>query len=157
MFFFCRFLVEESGKNEHEVACFIKAPSTALDNLKCKIVNDISSLVVDDCEELVSNVICIECSDCEKTIPFPINVAIPFTSCFRGNYREIVVKVTDVNFQSKYLTPVSLDGYQGNHKVGNLLSGHCKNTIPGSQLSLCGVTQVKLSSLSCIAHYVGLN
>ncbi|NXW09268.1 DTHD1 protein, partial [Fregetta grallaria] len=110
------FLVEEGGKNEREVACFIKAPATALENLKCKIVNDISSLVVDDSEELVSNVISIECSDYEKTIPFPINIAIPFTSCFRGNYREIMVKVTDVNFQSNYLTPISLEGYQGNHK-----------------------------------------
>ncbi|KAM9294936.1 LOW QUALITY PROTEIN: death domain-containing protein 1 [Morus bassanus] len=111
-----KFLVEESGKNEREVACFIKAPATALENLKCKIVNDASSLVVADSEELVSNVISIECSDYEKTIPFPINIAIPFTSCFRGNYREIMVKVTDVNFQSNYLTPVSLQGYQGNHK-----------------------------------------
>ncbi|KAM6346016.1 LOW QUALITY PROTEIN: death domain-containing protein 1 [Podargus strigoides] len=110
------FLVEESGKNERKVACFIKAPATALENLKCKIVNDSSSLVVDDSEELVSNVIRIECSDYEKTIPFPINIIIPFTSCFRGNYREIVVKMTDVNFKSSYLTPVSLGGYQGNHK-----------------------------------------
>ncbi|NXW37129.1 DTHD1 protein, partial [Phaetusa simplex] len=110
------FLVEESGKNERAVACFIKAPATALENLKCKIANDTSSLVVDDSEELISNVISIECSDYEKAIPFPINIAIPFTSCFRGNYREIMVKVTDVNFQSKYLTPISLEGYQGNHK-----------------------------------------
>ncbi|NXN38442.1 DTHD1 protein, partial [Rhinoptilus africanus] len=108
------FLVEESGKNE--VACFIKAPAAALENLKCKIANDTSSLVVDDSEELISNVISIECSDYEKAIPFPINIAIPFTSCFRGNYREIMVKVTDVNFQSNYLTPISLEGYQGNHK-----------------------------------------
>nr|XP_025949389.1 death domain-containing protein 1 [Dromaius novaehollandiae] len=110
------FLVEGSDKNEHEVACYIKAPAIALENLMCKIVNDTSSLVVDDSEELVSNVISIECSDCEKTIPFPINIAIPFASCFRGNYRDIMVKVTDVNFQTTYLTPISLEGYQGNHK-----------------------------------------
>ncbi|KFO80393.1 Death domain-containing protein 1, partial [Cuculus canorus] len=115
-FFFSRFLVEESGKNDHKVACFIKGPATALENLKCKIVNDASSLVVDDSEELVSNVISIECSDYEKTIPFPMNIAIPFTSCFRGNYREIMVKVTDVNIQSNYLTPISLERYQGNHE-----------------------------------------
>ncbi|KFP68719.1 Death domain-containing protein 1, partial [Cariama cristata] len=114
--FLSRFLVEENGKNKHEVACFIKGPATALENLKCKMVNDTSSLVVDDSEELVSNVISIECSDYKKTIPFPINIAIPFTSCFRGNYREIMVKVTDANFQSNYLTPVSLEAYQGNHK-----------------------------------------
>ncbi|XP_032855078.2 death domain-containing protein 1 [Tyto alba] len=110
------FLVEESDKNEYEVACFIKAPATALENLKCKIVNDTSSLVVDDSEELVSNVISIECCDYEKTIPFPINIAIPFTSYFKGNYREIMVKMIDVNFQANYLTPLSLEEYQGNHK-----------------------------------------
>ncbi|NXU86167.1 DTHD1 protein, partial [Xiphorhynchus elegans] len=109
------FLIKESGKNKHEVVCFIKAPATVLENLKCRILNDISSLVVDDSEELVSNVISIECYDYEKIL-FPINIAIPFTSCFRGNYREIMVKVTDVNFQSNYLTPISLEGYQGNHK-----------------------------------------
>uniref|UniRef100_A0A8C6JHG3 Death domain-containing protein n=1 Tax=Melopsittacus undulatus TaxID=13146 RepID=A0A8C6JHG3_MELUD len=115
LFFFSRFLVEESGTNKQVVACFIKAPATTLENLKCKIVNDTSSLVVDDSEELVSNVISIECSDYEK-ISFPINIAIPFSSCFRGNYREIMVKVTDVNFQSNYLTPVSLERYQEKHK-----------------------------------------
>ncbi|NXF06714.1 DTHD1 protein, partial [Smithornis capensis] len=109
------FLVKESGKNKREVACFIKAPVTVLENLKCKILNDTSSLVVEDSEELVSNVISIECYDYEKIL-FPINIAIPFTSCFRGSYREIMVKVTDVNFQSNYLTPISLEGYQGNHK-----------------------------------------
>ncbi|NXE90239.1 DTHD1 protein, partial [Menura novaehollandiae] len=113
--FFSRFLVKESGKKKPEIACFIKAPATVLENLKCKILNDTSSLVVDDSEELVSNVISIECHDYEKLL-FPINIAIPFTSCFRGNYREIMVKVTDVNFQSNYLTPISLEGYQGNHK-----------------------------------------
>ncbi|NXO03059.1 DTHD1 protein, partial [Rhinopomastus cyanomelas] len=110
------FLVKGSGKNEPGVACFIKAPAAALDNLKCEIVNGSSSLVVDDSEELVSNVISVESSDYEKTIPFPISIAIPFTSCFRGNYREIVVKVTDVDFHSIYLTPVALERYQGNPK-----------------------------------------
>ncbi|NXU14474.1 DTHD1 protein, partial [Pardalotus punctatus] len=109
------FLIQESGKNKHEIACFIKAPATVLESLKCNILNDTSSLVVDDSEELVSNVISIDCCDDEKLL-FPINIVIPFTSCFRGNYREIMVKVTDVNFQSNYLTPISLQGYQGNHK-----------------------------------------
>lgn len=136
--------MEKSNKNQCEVACVIKAPAAALENLTCKIVNDTGSLVVDDSEELVSNVISIVCSDYEKTIPFPISIAIPFTSCFRGNYREIMVKVTDVNFQSNYLNPVSLERHQGSHKVGNLSSKHCKNIIPASQLSLCGVIQVKL-------------
>ncbi|KAM4781734.1 LOW QUALITY PROTEIN: death domain-containing protein 1 [Cyanocitta cristata] len=100
-----------------ETACVIKAPAIVLENLKCNILNDTSSLAVDDSEELVSNVISIECYDYEKLL-FPINIAIPLTSCFRGNYGEIMGKVTDVNFQSNYLTPISLRGYQGNHKEG---------------------------------------
>uniref|UniRef100_A0A674GE88 Death domain containing 1 n=1 Tax=Taeniopygia guttata TaxID=59729 RepID=A0A674GE88_TAEGU len=109
------FLVKGSGKKPQEIACFIKAPATVLENLKCNILNDSSSLVVDDSEELVSNVISIECYDYEKLL-FPINIAIPYTSFFRGNYREIMVKVTDTNFQSNYLTPISLQRYQGNCK-----------------------------------------
>uniref|UniRef100_A0A8C5NKT0 Death domain containing 1 n=1 Tax=Junco hyemalis TaxID=40217 RepID=A0A8C5NKT0_JUNHY len=72
---------------------FIKAPATVLENLKCNTLNDTSSLVVDDSEELVSNVISMECYDYEKPL-LPITIAIPFTSCFRGNYQEIMVKVT---------------------------------------------------------------
>ncbi|KAF4790392.1 death domain containing 1 [Turdus rufiventris] len=110
------FLVKGSGKKNQEIACFIKGPASVLENLKCNILNDASSLVVDDSEELVSNVIGIECYDYEKLL-FPINIAIPFTSCFRGNYWEIMVKVTDMNFQSNYLTPISLQGHQGNHRI----------------------------------------
>uniref|UniRef100_A0A7M4EE73 Death domain containing 1 n=1 Tax=Crocodylus porosus TaxID=8502 RepID=A0A7M4EE73_CROPO len=108
--------VVTSGNNEQQVACYITAPSIILENLVCRIINDMSSLVVDDSEELVSNVIGVECLDYEKRIPFPIIIAIPFTTRLRSNYREILVKVTDKNFQSSYLPPISLEGYQGNHK-----------------------------------------
>ncbi|XP_019381393.1 PREDICTED: death domain-containing protein 1 [Gavialis gangeticus] len=111
-----QFLVEVSGNNEQQVACYITAPSIILENLVCRIINDMSSLVVDDSEELVSNIIGVECLDNEKRIPFPIIIAIPFTTRLRSNYREILVKVTDKNFQSSYLPPISLEGYQGNHK-----------------------------------------
>lgn len=47
-----------------------------------------SSLIVSDNEELVSNVITVECSDMEKRIPFPMCIAIPFTERYRGNYRH---------------------------------------------------------------------
>uniref|UniRef100_A0A674I1N9 Death domain containing 1 n=1 Tax=Terrapene triunguis TaxID=2587831 RepID=A0A674I1N9_9SAUR len=110
------FLAEVSGKFEPEVACYITAPSITLENLVCRIINDISSLVVEDSEELVSNVISVACLDHGKLIPFPINIAIPFTARYRGNYRDIMVKVIDMNFQSSYLTPISFDGCQGNQK-----------------------------------------
>nr|XP_025043361.1 death domain-containing protein 1 isoform X2 [Pelodiscus sinensis] len=45
------------------------------------------------------------------------DIAIPFTARYRGNYRDITVKMTNMNFQSSYLTPISFDGYQGNQKV----------------------------------------
>ncbi|KAM7021667.1 LOW QUALITY PROTEIN: death domain-containing protein 1 [Passerculus sandwichensis] len=104
----------QQKKKEVEIVCFIKPPAIVLENLKCNTLNDTRSLVVDDSEELVRNVISMECYDYEKPL-FPINIAIPFTSCFRGNYQEIMVKVTDTNFQSNYLTPISLQG-SGNHK-----------------------------------------
>uniref|UniRef100_A0A8C3P6C4 Death domain containing 1 n=1 Tax=Chrysemys picta bellii TaxID=8478 RepID=A0A8C3P6C4_CHRPI len=110
------FLAEVSGKIEPEVACYITAPSITLENLVCRIINDMSSLVVEDSEELVSNVISVACLDHGKLIPFPINIAIPFTARYRGNYRDIMVKVINMNFQSSYLTPISFDGCQGNQK-----------------------------------------
>lgn len=83
-----------------------------------------SSLIVSDNEELVSNVITVECSDMEKRIPFPICIAIPFTERYRGNYRDIMVKVSDVDLQSSYLTPNSLEGMRQSYKVGKSLTTH---------------------------------
>ncbi|XP_053112760.1 death domain-containing protein 1 [Hemicordylus capensis] len=110
------FLVEMNGMNEPEMACSVTAPCSILENLAIGIVNDLSSLVVDDSEELVSHIISIECLQDDQAITSPISIAIPFTSRYRGMYKDIMVKVTDMNFQSSYLTPVSLEGHQGNHK-----------------------------------------
>lgn len=57
-----------------------------------------SFLIVSDNEELVSNVIIVECLDMEKGILFLICIVIFFMVCYRGNYRDIMVKVFDVNF-----------------------------------------------------------
>lgn len=75
-----------------------------------------------DNEELVSNVITVECSDMEMRIPFPICIAIPFTARYRGNYKDILVKMSDINLQSSYLTPSSLEGMRGSYKVGKSLA-----------------------------------
>ncbi|XP_036186930.1 death domain-containing protein 1 [Myotis myotis] len=99
-----------------QVSCYITAPSYLLQHLECRIINSMSSLIVSDNEELVSNVITVECSDMEMRIPFPICIAIPFTACYRGNYKDIMVKMSDINLQSSYLTPSSLDGMRGNYK-----------------------------------------
>ncbi|XP_048640267.1 death domain-containing protein 1 isoform X2 [Marmota marmota marmota] len=107
-------LIEES---DPQVSCYITAPSRVLQQLECRIVNSMSCLIVSDNEELVSNVISIECSDKEEKIPFPICIAIPFTARYRGNYRDIMVKVSDINLQSSYLTPNSLEGMIGSYKI----------------------------------------
>ncbi|XP_040093929.1 death domain-containing protein 1 [Oryx dammah] len=99
-----------------QVSCYITAPAYVLQHLQCRIINSMSSLIVSENEELVSNVITVEGSDTEKRIPFPICIAIPFTARYRGNYRDIMVKVSDINLQSSYLTPNSLEGKRGNYK-----------------------------------------
>ncbi|KAM8970579.1 death domain-containing protein 1 [Sarcophilus harrisii] len=111
-----RYLVTPADETSPKVACSVTAPSSILQNLTCQITNSLSSLVVDDSEELVSNVITVEYSDQEKRIPFPISIAIPFSARYRGNYRDIMVKVSDRDLQSSYITPSSLEGSRGSHK-----------------------------------------
>nr|XP_056711079.1 death domain-containing protein 1 [Euleptes europaea] len=110
------FLVEGNGISEPEVACCITAPRAILENLGVRVINDLSSLVVDDAEELVSNVISVEFPRDGPTVIPPVTIAIPFNSRYRGMYKEIMVKLTDMNFPSSYLAPVSLEGHQGNPK-----------------------------------------
>ncbi|XP_056658496.1 death domain-containing protein 1 isoform X4 [Monodelphis domestica] len=111
------YLVSPVNETGPKVACYITAPSSILQNLTCQIINDMSSLVVNDSEELVSNVISVEYSDHEKRIPFPISIAIPFSARYRGNYRDIMVKVSDRDLQSSYINSSSLEGTRGSHKV----------------------------------------
>ncbi|XP_025033335.1 death domain-containing protein 1-like, partial [Python bivittatus] len=110
------FFMEVNNLREPEVSCSVTAPCSILEHLVITVVNDLSSLVVNDAEELVSNVISAECSLIDQPMASPIIIAIPFTSRYRGMYKDIMVKVTDINFQSIYLTPTSLEGYQGNQK-----------------------------------------
>uniref|UniRef100_A0A8C6QJL6 Death domain containing 1 n=2 Tax=Nannospalax galili TaxID=1026970 RepID=A0A8C6QJL6_NANGA len=105
-----------SDGTDPQVSCYITAPLHVLQQFECRIINCMSSFIVSDNEELVSNVITVECSDKEKRIPFPICIAIPFKARYRGNYRDIMVKVSDLNLQSSYLTPNSLEGMRGSYK-----------------------------------------
>ncbi|KAM9678234.1 death domain-containing protein 1-like [Trichechus inunguis] len=117
-FFFlpCRFLDVLNDETGPQVSCYITAPSYVLQHLECRIINSMSSLIVSENEELVSNVITIEFSDQENRIPFPICIAIPFNARYRGNYRDIMVKVSDISLQSSYLTPNALEGPRGSYK-----------------------------------------
>ncbi|XP_004681553.2 PREDICTED: death domain-containing protein 1 [Condylura cristata] len=102
--------------NDPQVSCYITANSYILQHLECRIINKMSSFIVSDSEELLSHVIAIECTHKEKRIPFPISIAIPFTARYRGNYRDVMVKVSDANFQASYLAPNSLEGTRGSYK-----------------------------------------
>lgn len=57
-----------------------------------------SFFIVSDNEELVSNVIIVECLDKDKEILFLICIIILFKVCYKGNYRDIMVKMSDRNF-----------------------------------------------------------
>ncbi|XP_070362172.1 death domain-containing protein 1 isoform X6 [Equus asinus] len=123
-----------------QVSCYITAPAYVLQHLECRIINSMSSLIVSDNEELVSNVITVACLDMEKRIPFPICIAIPFTARYRGNYRDIMVKVSDVNLQTSYLTPKALERPRGSYKVQPVdpsLVAYLKTQQDTSYLVLC--------------------
>lgn len=74
-----------------------------------------------DGEELVSSVLNISSKEADLKIPFPISISIPFNSHYRGSYKDVMVKTIDEKLQASYLTPNSLDGYHGNHKVSIIL------------------------------------
>ncbi|KAM5191457.1 death domain-containing protein 1 [Mantella aurantiaca] len=110
------YTLEVEGEDEEQLVCFIKAPSFVLQRLKCRFIDEISSLVVSDGEELVSSVLNISSQETDFKIPFPISISIPFNSHYRGSYKDVMVKTIDEKLQASYLTPNSLDGYHGDHK-----------------------------------------
>ncbi|XP_031196863.1 death domain-containing protein 1 [Mastomys coucha] len=110
------YLAMLSDGTDPQVSCYITAPLHILQWFDCQITNDMSSFIVSDNEELVSNVITIECSDKDKNIPFPVCIAIPFKAHYKGNYRDIMVKMSDANFQSSYLIPKLLERMRGSCK-----------------------------------------
>ncbi|XP_063315977.1 death domain-containing protein 1 isoform X1 [Pelobates fuscus] len=114
-----QYMLKSDYDKEQRLACFIKAPPLILEQIECRLMDDISSLVVSDSEELVSSVLGIWSKDANLKIPFPLSVSIPFNSRYRGNYKDVMVKANDENLQASYLTPNLLDGYHGNHKQGS--------------------------------------
>ncbi|XP_067865533.1 death domain-containing protein 1 [Heterodontus francisci] len=109
-------LTELDDENDPQIACYVTAPFIITQKLLCRIINDKSSMVVSHGEELVSNVISIQCTDSRIKIPFPVRIAIPFTPRYRGNYRDIMVKVSDATQHSSYMSPISLEGMYNGHK-----------------------------------------
>ncbi|XP_063042951.1 death domain-containing protein 1 [Engraulis encrasicolus] len=102
-----------SGSEDAPPLCYVTAPRAVSKVVTCDLVNGLSSLMVSDLEELVSNVLELQLPT--KTC-FPITVAIPFRSRYRGNYRDILVKVVDQDSRVSYVTPVSTEGSYGGKK-----------------------------------------
>ncbi|XP_041038759.1 death domain-containing protein 1 [Carcharodon carcharias] len=111
-----RLFAELDDEDDPQIACYVTAPFIIAQKLSCRIINDRSSMVVSDGEELVSNVISIGCTDSRIKIPFPVRVAIPFTARYQGHYRDIMVKVSDATPHSSYMSPISLERMSNGHK-----------------------------------------
>ncbi|KAL7875906.1 hypothetical protein AOLI_G00108690 [Acnodon oligacanthus] len=64
-------------------------------------------------EELVSSVLRIKEPSSYKCASSPLTIAVPFRTSYRGNYREITVKVVDQEQRVSYITPTAIEGNYG--------------------------------------------
>lgn len=94
------------------------ASSDVVSVVSCEVVDGLSSLMVSGSEELLSAVLRIQTYSHVKC-PFPLTVAVPFQANYRGNYREIIVKVVDPGQRVSYVTPVSTEGFFEGQRVCN--------------------------------------
>ncbi|XP_028329832.1 death domain-containing protein 1 [Gouania willdenowi] len=109
-----------SGQQEDTLSgvpdsCFIKAPVEAIQALRSQVVDNLSCLVVSGPEELLSRVIQIKVPEREN-FPFPVMVALPFHTRYRGAYRDITVKIVDEERKVSYVRPVTTEGIYGGRK-----------------------------------------
>ncbi|TSL40982.1 Death domain-containing protein 1 [Bagarius yarrelli] len=106
----------DSTKSSSEVLCYLTAPAQVTKVLRCKAVDDLSSLMVSGSEELISSVLRLE-NISNMKCPFPITVAVPFWACYCLNYHEAVVKVVDQEQRISYVTPAATEGIYGGRRV----------------------------------------
>lgn len=84
--------------------------------LRCEVADTLSCLMVTGSEELVSRVIRVKVQD-GAYIHFPVTVVVPFCARYRGNYREVTVKIVDGEKRASYVTPVTTEGTYGGQRV----------------------------------------
>ncbi|XP_029944282.1 death domain-containing protein 1 [Salarias fasciatus] len=96
-------------------ACFIKVPAGTHAALRCEVADSLSCLMVTDSEELVSRVIRVKVQD-GNTFHFPLTVIVPFHARYRGNYRDVAVKMMDEERRVSYVSPVTTEGLYGGQK-----------------------------------------
>ncbi|KAM4611585.1 death domain-containing protein 1 [Polymixia lowei] len=93
-------------------ACYITAPGGVAKVMTCEVADALSSLMVIGSEELVSRVLRVKVQDGTR-FHFPVIVIVPFRARYRGNYRDVVVKVVDGEKKTSYITPISTEGTYG--------------------------------------------
>lgn len=107
---------QEDTHSDVPDACFVTAPMGVAEALRCEVADALSCLMVCGSEELVSRVIRVKVRDAAK-FPFPVTVAVPFCSRYRGNYRDVAVKIFDGVRRVSYVTPLTTEGTYGGQRV----------------------------------------
>uniref|UniRef100_UPI003AACD8C8 death domain-containing protein 1 n=1 Tax=Centroberyx gerrardi TaxID=166262 RepID=UPI003AACD8C8 len=105
----------EDSQSDVPHACYITAPVGVAKAMRCEVADTLSSLMVTGSEELVSRVIRVKVQD-GTDFHFPVTVAVPFRARYRGNYRDVVVKVVNGEKRASYITPITTEGSYGGQR-----------------------------------------
>ncbi|XP_034082237.1 death domain-containing protein 1 [Gymnodraco acuticeps] len=107
----------QQGDSQSDVpdTCFIRAPMGVAEVLRCEVADTLSCLMVTGSEELVSRVIRLKVQE-GANVHFPLTVVVPFCAHYRGNYRDVAVKIVDRERRASYVTPVTTEGMYGGHR-----------------------------------------
>ncbi|KAM7366315.1 hypothetical protein PAMP_015764 [Pampus punctatissimus] len=106
---------QEGSQSDVPDACFIRAPIGVAEGLTCAVVDTLSCLMVTGSEELVSRVIRVKVQD-GANLRFPVTVVVPFCARYRGNYRDIAVKVVNREWRASYISPITTEGTYGGQR-----------------------------------------
>lgn len=106
----------EDSQSHVPDACFIRAPMGVAEVLRCEMADAFSCLMVTGSEELVSRVIRVKVQG-GADFRFPVTMVVPFCARYRGNYRDIAVKIIDGERRASYITPITTEGTYGGHRV----------------------------------------
>lgn len=80
------------------------------------MADSFSCLMVTGSEELVSRVIRVRVHG-GANLHFPVTVVVPFCARYRGNYRDVAVKIVDGERRASYVTPTTTEGTYGGQRV----------------------------------------
>ncbi|XP_053199071.1 death domain-containing protein 1 [Scomber japonicus] len=105
----------EDDQSDVQDACFIRAPMSVTEVLRCDVADNLSCLMVTGSEELVSRVVRVKVQN-GASVHFPVTVVVPFCTRYRGSYRDVAVKVVDGARRASYITPVTTEGTYGGQR-----------------------------------------